>query len=271
VRVAVVPAPHDPDSFIKANSGDAFRKLIEGAEGFFDYYLNRLCATNDIATDKGRLAVLREMAQAVHKTGNVVLMDKYAQKTALRLGVSPEAVRAEFKKTPAVRSSPGPTTEEPGESFEVSTETSRPSTHEFWLLKLLFLNEELVGWGAMHLEPDWIQHAAVREIVSRRLAAQAGETWTNLAGFLDQCESPEMQNLITEAVAEDRAIPNPEQQLTDVTLRLRNQFLDRKLAALTHRASQPETNATERDALLREQQQLRQLKRQPLAQLADSR
>src|SRR5665213_2705903 len=42
VRVAVVPAPHDPDSFIKANGGAAFKKLVEGAEGFFDYYLNRL-------------------------------------------------------------------------------------------------------------------------------------------------------------------------------------------------------------------------------------
>jgi len=29
VRVAVVPAPHDPDSFIKAHGGEAFRKLVE--------------------------------------------------------------------------------------------------------------------------------------------------------------------------------------------------------------------------------------------------
>src|SRR6202142_3560957 len=62
VRVAVVPAPHDPASFIKANGGEAFKKLVEGAEGFFDYYLNRLCATNEINSDKGRLAVLRLMA-----------------------------------------------------------------------------------------------------------------------------------------------------------------------------------------------------------------
>ncbi|MGH7994289.1 MAG: DNA primase, partial [Limisphaerales bacterium] len=43
VCVAVVPAPHDPDSFIKASGGEAFRKLVENAEGFFDYYLKRLC------------------------------------------------------------------------------------------------------------------------------------------------------------------------------------------------------------------------------------
>ena len=35
VRVAVVPAPHDPDSFIKANGGEAFRQLVENAGGFF--------------------------------------------------------------------------------------------------------------------------------------------------------------------------------------------------------------------------------------------
>src|SRR5664279_3910684 len=63
VRVAIVPAPHDPDSFIKANGSEAFRKLIENAEGFFDYYLNRLCAQNDPNSDKGRNTILRDMAE----------------------------------------------------------------------------------------------------------------------------------------------------------------------------------------------------------------
>jgi DNA primase len=49
-------------------------------------------------SDKGRNTILRDMAEAVRKTGSAVLVDKYAQKTALRLGVSPEAVRAEFKR-----------------------------------------------------------------------------------------------------------------------------------------------------------------------------
>src|SRR6267378_506415 len=113
IRVATVPTPHDPDSFIKESGGDAFRQLIERAEGFFDFYLNHLCATNEVTTDKGRLAVLREMAEAVHKTNNGVLIDKYAQKTALRLGVQPDAVRSEFKKAPKSRaSSPEPEAED---------------------------------------------------------------------------------------------------------------------------------------------------------------
>lgn len=34
VRVATVPAPHDPDSFIKEFGGGAFRELTDKAEGF---------------------------------------------------------------------------------------------------------------------------------------------------------------------------------------------------------------------------------------------
>ena len=267
VRVAVVPAPHDPDSFIKANGGGAFRKLIEQAEGFFDYFLNRLCSANQVTTDKGRLAILRDMAEAVHKTGNGVLIDKYAQKTALRLGVSPDAVRVEFKKASRIKPSASDAAEE---TSEAPTESQRPSPQEFWLLKLLFTHEELAASVAEHLNPAWIQHLPARQIVSKRLDAHRTKSWTGLGSFLSGCESSEMQNLITEAAAEDRPVPNPEQQLADVALRLRNQFIDRELAAMSQRANQPATSETERLEILHRQQELRQLKRQPLTPPAEN-
>lgn len=262
VRVAVVPAPHDPDSFIKANGADAFRQLIENAEGFFDYYLKRLCATNDTATDKGRLTVLRSMAEAVHKTGNNVLIDTFAQKTALRLGVAPEAVRTEFKKIGRAKpSAPEPQDEPP---LETEVEIPRPSPHELWLLKLIFLNEELVVTCAGTTQVEWIQHPVAQRIFSKRIEAHHDGSWNHLAGFLDHCETSEMRSLVTEVAIEDRPIPNPQQQLLDVVRRLRDQFLDRQIAAAIHRANQPEITDEERIELLRQQQELRHLKRQPL-------
>ena len=261
VRVAVVPAPHDPDSFIKASGGPAFKQLIERAESFFDYYLNRLCATSNVTTDKGRLAVLRGMAEAVHKTGSSVLIDKYAQRTALRLGVTPDAVRAEFRKLSRTKAS-RPEAAEP--EVEEAAAPPRPSTHEYWLLKLLLLHDDLVGWAAAHLDPGWVQHPLAKQIVAQRLAVHANQTWTSLAAFLDGCDTPDMRSLVTEATAEPRPIPNPSQQLADVALRLRNQFIARQLAALMQRANQPETSEADRLDLLRQQQELRQLMRQPI-------
>ena len=268
VRVAMVPAPDDPDSFIKAKGGDAFKKLIADAEEFFDYYLNRLCRQNDINSDKGRLAILRDMAEGVRKTGSAVLEDKYAQKTALRLGVSPESVRAEFKKiakTKPVFVQPD-AAEEPAHeetTFE-DLEVARPSDKEFWLLKLLLRHDELAAAAEQFLDANWIPHPQVRNVVERRLAAHARQTWQSLGAFLGDCDAA-TQMLITEAVAEERKLPNTEQQFTDVMLRLRNEWLDRQIAATTLQASQPDLADDKKVELLQLRQGFREQKRSALA------
>ena len=288
VRVAVVPAPHDPDSFIKEHGGEAFRQFIEHAAGFFDYYLHRLCAQNDATSDKGRLVILRDMAEAVHKTGNNVLIDTHAQKTALRLGVAPEAVRAEFTKIaraakPKFQSAP-PASEEylPGDAEadahaaagesgvahgEYEAPVAPPNPQEHWLLRLLLANDDAAPWLAAHLDLSWIPHPHVREIIACRLAAEAGGEWHGLAAFLGECDSAALRQLITETSAEQRKIPNATQQLADIVLRLRNQFIERELAALSQRAAQPEHSDAQRMELLQRQQELRGLKRLPLSPL----
>src|ERR1043166_8012960 len=152
IRVAGMPAPPEPDRFLKERGPEAFRNIIDQAGGFFDYLLNRLCELNDAKTDKGRAAILVGMSQALHKTGNEVMLDAYAQKTALRLEVSADAVRAEFRKTSRT---PAFAADEP-ESDPVVENVARPSRHEIWLLKLLLQNDDFVGWIAAHLELKWI-------------------------------------------------------------------------------------------------------------------
>lgn len=266
VRVAVMPAPHDPDSFIKQFGGDKFRELIQRAEGFFDYYLNRLCATNETGADRGRLAVLRAMAEAVHKTGSAVLIDTYAQKTALRLGVSPESVRTEFKKSATPAS--GAAARNEGPSASVPAEIILFSDAEFYLLKLLLLHENLVAGTALHLDIKWIQNPLVQRILSRQLALHSSGAWQDLAAFLDGCDSEDERSLITKAVMERRKIPNPEIQLTDTLLKLRNQYLDQQISLLDQKLHQPETVDAEKVSLAREQQRLRGQKRMALKPVA---
>jgi DNA primase len=262
IRVATVPAPHDPDSFVKELGGEAFRDLIAHAQGFFDYLLNRLCGTNELASDKGRLAVVRGMAEAVQKTGNAVLADTYAQKTAQRLGVAVEAVRAEFKKTKPPRA---PATASAEDALPEPVEPlSPPSAHEFWLVKLLFLDDELIDWAATHLDVNWVQHPTVRRVISRRLEAHAQRTWRGVAPLLDELDDDSARSLLTQAVSEQRPIPNRAQQLQDVVLRLRNQSIDRQLTALMQRLTDPATPDAQRSQILQQRTALREKKQQPL-------
>ncbi len=261
IRVVVLPAPHDPDSFIKQFGAGAFQELVSKAESFFDFYLKHLCSVNDVSTDRGKSEVVKLMAEVLRKTGNHILIDHYTQKTAMRIGVGAEAVRSQFKKLSSAKPSSATGAEEP---TETSNESPRPSTQEFWLLKLLLLHDELAAWVALHLDVNWIAHPLARQIVTQRLVAQTNESWKNLAAFVDECETPEMRSLVTEAAAEDRKLPNPEQQLADVALRLRNQFLDRQIAACIQQASQPGISESNQVKCSREEQELRKQKRAPL-------
>jgi DNA primase len=262
IRVAAIPAPHDPDSFFKQFGAQALHDLIHRAEGFFDYYLNRLCADSGTRSDKGRITILKSMAEALAKTGNRVLLDAYAQKTALRLEVTPESVRAEFKKlasgSPPVRTEPGQ------KSTPTPSEIPRPAPHEFWFLKLIFLNDDHLPWVAQHLQLDWIQHSEVRRLVSLRLDLAATNPDFPAGSILSSIHENSTRSLITEVLAEERPIPQPQQQLLDILTRLRNEAIDKKVAALLQRSVHPGISEEEQNKLLLEQSELRRLKKEPL-------
>lgn len=268
IRVATLPAPHDPDSYIKEHGGPAFQALIRGAQGFFDYYLDLLCTQNNVQSDLGQLNVARAMAEALRKTGSDVLLDKYAQKTALRLGVTPEAARAEFKKAPRARLNPQTENTPVAESAPAPVPFSRPSAHETWLLKIVLLHDELVGWLAAHLDSAWLQHEGVREVVALRLAADDSQTWTGPASLLTQIGDDATRSFISELMAEARPVPNPAQQLQDIVLRLRNQSIEREMAALLQQANAPGIDETNHVQLLQRREALRMKKGQPLSPLA---
>lgn len=265
VRVAVVPAPHDPDSFIKENGGSAFVALVQGAKGFFDYYLDRLLAQNDASTDKGRQTVLHSMGEALHKTGNAVTVDSFAQKTALRLGVNPESVRAEFKKIGRAGFRPAPSagTEEAEESESVEPE-ALPTLHETWLLKYLLLHDELVPWAVENLAPEWIEHGTLRAIVEWRFRAATEGNWRGVAAMLDAFESDTARQLITQAATNEKAVPNPAIQIADVATRLRNLHIEAHRATLRQQVQNPAIDDAARAALLREDHELRVLKQAPI-------
>ncbi len=266
IRVATLPAPHDPDSFIKTSGAPAFHELLAQAKEFFDFYLDHLCATNDVTTDKGQMAVVRAMAAVMRKAGDTVMADKYAQKTAMKLAgfmnlpVSPDAVRVEFRKSAPAPRADRPPAEEPPAGNE---SLPRPSAQEFWLLKLLLLDEGLLDWAAQRLDLQWIQHPVVRQAVSARLVAHA-QGRHEVAAVLAELPGAAAQSLVSEAVAERREVPHRPQQLADVARRLRDQWLARQLAALTQQIVRPDLTDAEREHLLREQQVLRQAKRAPL-------
>src|SRR6266850_1729600 len=269
IRVATMPAPHDPDSYIKERGGEGFSRLIADAREFFDFYLDHLCATSNPDTEKGQLAVVRQMAAMVNKTGDRLLVDKYAQKTAFKLAtfmqlpVSPEAVRVEFKKVKPSRAAEMRADTDESQQ-PAAPEEIKPSEREFWLLRFLLAADDHMRWVVRTLDAAWIEHAVIRQIVQKRLEAHTSESWRGIPGLLAECDSVPAQQLITRAVAEP---PNDEalaKNLLETIPRVRNDFIERELKLLTLRRSQPGLSDEEGFQIETKKNELRKLKSQPI-------
>lgn len=271
IRVAQLPASHDPDSFIKAFGPERFREIILKARGFFDYLLDALCQEHDSTTENGRAAIVRELAESAYKTNNAVIVDTCAQKVAQRLDVGTDAVRTEFKRI-RNRMRQGPTkATESTPTVEDEAPPAPPQPAEAWILKILLLDDTLVDWAREHLAPRWIRHPLVRSIVETRFAAARDGWWHGVASLLSQMtDAPqEVQRLITEAVAEKRELPNRPEVLRDSVRTLRDQELDTQIRALERSFANPELLTDERTALMHRHAHLRELRKSPLGPLGD--
>jgi DNA primase len=269
-RVAEIPSPEDPDSFLKKFGREAFFNLLVKSRDFFEWYLDYLSQLHDPTSDRGRLAIIRGMAEVLNHPQNMVLTDTYIQKTSLRLGVSAAAVRTEIKKLPRA-----PAAAEEVEPEEASQTEDRPSQQEFWLLKLILQNDDHMEWVLHHLDLNWLVHSTIRELIASRLQAHAEENWRGVAGWLGEIENESGRMLITEALTDDRENPDAEKILKGDANKLglvkilRDKFIDRQLAAISQRLADPQLPDAEAIEFSWQKLQLRQLKQKPLSPLAE--
>ncbi|MFT4688136.1 MAG: DNA primase [Limisphaerales bacterium] len=260
VRVLSLPAPHDPDSFIREFGPEAFRQRATEAKEYFEFYLDRLCDANNPGTDRGRKVVLKEMALALAKTNDAVLTDTWMRKVAARFGVSIEAVKSESRK---VRQSQYPQrvydSEPEFDSEPIQIEP--PSMLEEHLLRLFFQMSPTDPELVQSINLDWIHHGSVRAILDQHLRQMREGTWdgtTPLYTYFE--EDPFSRSLISRLIAEAQKLPHPTQQFWDVLNRLRRQNIDRDLSGINQRMRNPATTDEEQVSLLIEREELRQSK-----------
>lgn len=101
VRVAAMPAGHDPDSLIRAEGAEAFAERIAEARDFFDFQIDRYAATPEFATPRGKVQFARKMAELVGLITDKVLRESVAHKIVARLEVPLRDFWAMLEKKPA--------------------------------------------------------------------------------------------------------------------------------------------------------------------------
>src|SRR6267143_1067928 len=119
VKVALLPAGHDPDTFLRAEGAPAFAERIAGARSLLSYALERTIGESDGTGPRARTTAFARIALMLSKVGDAEEATALSREAATRLGVDAtqlwiEAQRlsTSLRKPPAavgaVKSAPAP-------------------------------------------------------------------------------------------------------------------------------------------------------------------
>jgi DNA primase len=99
VRVAEMPPGEDPDSMIRGKGAAAFRERIDDAKDFFDFQLDRIVASEDFTTPRGKMQAAQKMAGSIGLISDAILRETQMYKATTRLEIS----MAEFTRLVKLR------------------------------------------------------------------------------------------------------------------------------------------------------------------------
>ena len=92
IRILTIPGAKDPDEFIKKNGAHRFQRLLDEAKGSTEHELSRIEGRYNLEDPEGRIAYLREAAQAIAALPTPGERDVYAGVAAEKSGVKKDNV-----------------------------------------------------------------------------------------------------------------------------------------------------------------------------------
>ncbi len=245
IRVARLPAGQDPCEFILERGGDAFRRVVESSDGFFEFRLELARVEHDQSTIEGRTAAFRDVAEFAAKVADPARRDMIVRWIADELKVDPRSVWS-FVQSRAPRSTPGG---EGPEGRKLSAHDLVPGE----LLGLMLARPDLAADAAQRVPLEVLKDCAETEVLRRFLQQEQKGV-----SFVSSLQDERLAAAASAALAQEKA---RRQRVKDPERNARER-LEGYLAYLNREAQRaaPDTPPEELDdrALMERAERLRQ-------------
>jgi DNA primase len=103
VRVAVLPAGEDPDTFARRKGAAAYRETVAGAEPYLEYLLDRTAKGHNLTDPDSRRDFIQAMLAVAARIPDAPARDQFADRIAHQAQVNEDVVRAEIRKAAVAR------------------------------------------------------------------------------------------------------------------------------------------------------------------------
>jgi DNA primase len=179
VHIVELPEGHDPDTFLKAEGAEAYRRRLREAPDFMEWLIRRATVENDLGTPAGKAEYLSALLPTLVRLENAVERSAWLSRIAERGGLDERAAREELRR--AMTGAARPAAPAPPSAGAVTAALAKPEVPlvpaEKWLLTLVV--QGVAGVREALGELDEADLAGLRAgpvlRAARRLAA-AGES-----------------------------------------------------------------------------------------------
>jgi DNA primase len=231
LRVATLPAGHDPDTFLRAEGREALEAACRAARPLLLFALDRVFSEEDTTSQRGRATGIARVALMLSKVQDADEAIELGREAARRLGVDPSDLWLQAQRlAEAVRPvAPAPAAADGTEAAVTPFERD--------------LGQLLVQFPAARaallplLDPATIAHAAVREIVAglrAHLTVPPDALVQRLAGDAARV-------LLARWLVEEREWLDPVAVVSDMRRRIERRHAQRRVRAITQTIAQSES------------------------------
>ena len=227
VKVALLPAGHDPDTFLRTAGAAAFSERIAAAKSLLSYALARTIGDGATAGPRGRTTAFARVALMLSKVSDAEEAAALSREAAGRLGVDATQLWIEAQRLASSLRKPAAPVGSASTGPSVSAEDRR-------LITLLLLSTPARTTLLPLLEAGDVAHPALREIVE---ALKAFPT-LDATALLTTVASEAARHMISALIVEDGAVEDAtstieqfQRRLEYVSRRRRVRELSRSIAA----------------------------------------
>jgi len=194
VKVALLPAGHDPDTFLRTAGGEAFEERITAARSLLAYALDRAIVDPDGATGpRARTSAFARVSLMLAKVADAEEATALSREAATKLGVDATQLWIEAQRLQSsLRTPPTPSRSSPP--------TSTPPVERDLVTLLLHSTEARTLLLALLDESDDLGHASLRSIV-RALKSRPDASAESL---MTDLETDEARSVLSSLLVEDR-------------------------------------------------------------------
>ncbi len=141
VRVVELTEGHDPDTYLKAEGGDAYRQRIEEAPEGMEWLMRQAERAHDLGSPQGKAGFLSALLPALTRIENAVERSAWLSRAAERGGLDESAAREEMRRAMGGRGTRGAGAAVAARKAAPSKATALMPA-ERWLLALLVLGAD---------------------------------------------------------------------------------------------------------------------------------